>query len=95
LTNEVTVAESRHRDNRIAAGFLTDLLSDEHGISFHRFQFLAWTVVIIVVFLQQVWQRLSMPVLDEYMLTLMGMSAGAYVGMKTTEAIVAKPPASP
>ena len=27
-------------------GFLRDILSDANGISFHRFQILAWTVVL-------------------------------------------------
>ena len=65
--------------------FLEDILNDEGGVSFHRFQILAWTLVLIVIFLASVWQTLAMPVLDEYLLTLMGMSAGTYVGLKATE----------
>ena len=45
----------------------------------------AWTIVVMVIFLEHVWQTLAMPVLSEYMLTLMGMSAGTYVGMKASE----------
>jgi hypothetical protein len=75
--------------------FLKDILSDDYGVSFHRFQVFAWTLVLIVIFLEHVWRNLAMPQLNEYLLTLMGMSAGTFVGLKATETKPApKPQAS-
>lgn len=62
--------------------FLEDILSDGDGISLYRFQVAAWTVVLVVIFLSTVWQTVSMPVFDGYLLALMGMSSGTYVSLK-------------
>jgi hypothetical protein len=65
--------------------FLTDILSDGDAVSLPRFQACAWTLVTIIIFLSTVWQTLSMPQFDGYMLSLMGLSSTTYVGMKATE----------
>jgi hypothetical protein len=44
----------------------------------------AWTIVLGVVFLHQVYSRLSMPELPAVLLGLMGLSAGTYLGLKIT-----------
>lgn len=62
--------------------FFEDILSDGDGISLYRFQVAAWTVVLVVIFLSTVWQTVSMPVFDGYLLALMGMSSGTYVSLK-------------
>jgi hypothetical protein len=66
-------------------GWLKDVLSDSEGIDFHRFQMLAWTIVLGIFFVTRVWQDLAMPEFDATLLGLMGLSAGTYVGLKIPE----------
>jgi hypothetical protein len=66
-------------------GFWIDILSDNDGVSVNRFQLVGWTVVLGFVFLAAVYQDLAMPVFSETLLTLLGISAGAYVTLKTWE----------
>lgn len=61
-----------------------DILSDEHGVNFHRFQMACWTVVLGVIFIHEVYAGLAMPVFDTALLGLLGISAGTYLGLKTT-----------
>jgi hypothetical protein len=65
--------------------FLQDILSDVSGVSFHRFQMLAWTVVLGIIFIGQVYKELAMPEFSETLLSLMGISAGTYIGLKIPE----------
>jgi len=72
--------------NRLESrGFLTDVLSDGNGISFHRFQIVIWTIVLGIVFLASVYNRLLMPSFSENLLALMGISGVTYVGFKFQE----------
>jgi hypothetical protein len=66
-------------------GFLSDILSDENGVSFHRFQIVVWTLVLGVIFVETVYTNLTMPAFDEKLLALMGLSAGTYLGFKFPE----------
>ncbi len=65
--------------------WLIDLLSDEKGITIHRFQMLAWTLVLAVVFVNGVISDYAMPVFTKELLGLMGISSGVYVGFKLKE----------
>jgi hypothetical protein len=65
-----------------SVGFLQDILRDETGVSFHRFQMAAWTVVLGFVFVVSVYKGLTMPDFSATLLGLMGISAGTYVGFK-------------
>jgi hypothetical protein len=65
--------------------FLQDILSDVNGVSFHRFQMLAWTVVLGIIFVGQVYKALAMPEFSDTLLSLMGISAGTYIGLKIPE----------
>jgi chemotaxis protein histidine kinase CheA len=65
--------------------FLTDILSDENGISFHRFQIVAWSLVLGVIFVHFVWTTLSLPTFGNTLLGLMGISGGTYLGFKFPE----------
>lgn len=67
---------------RETRGFFTDLVSDENGVSFHRFQMVAWTVYLGVIFLMNVYTSLTMPNFDTTLLALMGISSGTYLGFK-------------
>ena len=61
-----------------------DILSDGDGVNFHRFQMAAWTAVLGVIFLHEVYNSLAMPIFDSSLLGLLGISAGTYLGLKTT-----------
>jgi hypothetical protein len=67
-------------------GFLRDVLSDNReGISFHRFQMFAWTLILGVIFLASVYNSLAMPQFSATLLGLMGISSGTYLGFKFPE----------
>ncbi|HVT57822.1 MAG TPA: hypothetical protein VHR45_05445 [Thermoanaerobaculia bacterium] len=68
--------------------FLSDILSDANGVSFHRFQNATWTVVLGIIFVSEVYRSLAMPTFDGSLLALMGISSGTYLGMKIPEAKV-------
>jgi hypothetical protein len=60
-----------------------DLLTEEAGTyDFHRFQMLAWTLVLGSIFVWKVFYDRVMPVFDTNVLLLMGISSGAYLGFK-------------
>jgi hypothetical protein len=70
---------------RKSQGWLTDILSDEFGLSFHRLQMAAWTVAMVGVFVVAVWRTFAMPEFDATMLGLLGISSGTYLGFKFPE----------
>jgi hypothetical protein len=80
--NQLTVD---HPDDAKSKGFLTDIMSDENGISIHRFQMVGWTVILALVFVCGVWSDLKMPEFSDTLLTLMGISSGTYVALKIPE----------
>ena len=74
-----------HKLRNESEHFLQDILSDANGVSFHRFQMLAWTVVLGIIFVGQVYRALAMPEFSTTLLSLMGISAGTYLGLKIPE----------
>jgi hypothetical protein len=76
------------------ANWVIDLLSDEHGPTIHRFQMLAWTLVLGVVFVHDVITDYAMPAFSNEVLGLMGISSGVYVGFKMKEGAPAPEPKS-
>lgn len=77
-------ATPRHQDE-CSQGFLLDLLSDENGVSIHRFQNVIFTVVLMISFVVFVCTKGSMPEWDATLLTLSGISSAGYLGVKTNE----------
>jgi hypothetical protein len=71
----------------VSAGFLNDILTDSGGISLHRFQMVAWTIILGLFFVYAVWDRLAMPEFSPTLLALMGISAGTYLGFKVPEKV--------
>jgi len=67
------------------SGFFRDLFSNEGGAGLHRVQFGIWTLVLMIVFIYTVIQDVSLPDFDNTLLVLMGISSGAYAGMKIPE----------
>lgn len=76
--------DAEPREPMASRGWLADILSDRYGVNFHRFQMASWTLVLAIVFIQQVYRDLAMPDFDATLLGLMGISAGTYLGLKTT-----------
>lgn len=66
-------------------GWLTDILSDENGLSFHRLQMAAWTVAMVGAFVVAVWRTFAMAEFDGTTLGLLGISSGTYLGFKFPE----------
>jgi hypothetical protein len=65
--------------------FFEDLLTDAYGVTLHRFQMLAVTIILGVMFIIHVANTLSMPEFDGSLLALMGIAGGTYVGFKIPE----------
>jgi hypothetical protein len=68
-----------------SVSFMEDILQDELGYSVHRAQMFMWTVIMGIIFITNVIRFQQIPQLDESLLALMGISSGAYVGLKTME----------
>jgi hypothetical protein len=90
LSSVTTVAAGGVNGNRVSDDgrsgvFFRDLLSDSDGIAIHRFQMLVMTATLGIVFLIHVARHLTMPEFDPSLLTVMGISAATYVGMKIPE----------
>lgn len=67
-------------------GFMRDILSDSgDGISIHRFQMFAWTLILGFIFVGSVYKNLGMPEFNATLLGLMGVSSGTYLGFKLPE----------
>jgi LEA14-like dessication related protein len=69
----------------VSKSFISDLLSDDDGVSFHRFQIFTWTIVLMFIFIGSVYNILAMPDFDATLLGLMGISGGTYIGFKLPE----------
>lgn len=85
--NEIDDNRVRHQ-NRPSQGFFIDILSDENGISLHRFQNFAWTVIAIAVYLHklaEVTTGCQLPELSNTLLALTGISSATYIVMKSQE----------
>ncbi len=72
---------------RASEGFFKDLLTDENGVGFHRFQIAIWTILLVLIFGFIVYRTLGMPPFPTELLALMGISSGTYLGFKVPEAI--------
>lgn len=68
-----------------ARRFVRELLSDDEGCSIARFQMLAWTIALVIVFLVDVFDDLQMPVFGPELLYLLGLSTGTYVAHRVPE----------
>lgn len=61
---------------------LHDWLTDGDSYSFHRYQMLAWTLVLGVFFIIRVTSRWDLPTFDGITLALLGITSGTYLGFK-------------
>jgi hypothetical protein len=61
---------------------IRDWLTDGDVYSFHRYQMLAWTLVLGFFFISKVWYRWELPTFDTPTLALLGITSGTYLGFK-------------
>jgi hypothetical protein len=77
------------QQNQPARGFFfLDIISDETGVSIHRLQNVIWTLIVGIIYIDFVCTSSLLPdskVITGTLLGLMGVSSGAYLGLKTTE----------
>jgi len=76
--------KDRHQDQP-GVNFIQDVLSDDDGISVHRYQNLIFTFIFGIIFFYKVLATGNMPNFGPLELSLMGLSTAAYVGLKTGE----------
>ncbi|MBG1267468.1 hypothetical protein [Nostoc sp. WHI] len=77
--------KNKKGSKRISQGFLNDILSDINGVNFQRFQTFIWTSAIGLFFVWEVIKNLAMPEFDDTLLTLQGISAATYLGLRGQE----------
>jgi hypothetical protein len=85
--NEISDNRPRHQ-NTPSRGFFLDILSDDNGISLHRFQNLAWTIIAMTVYLYKVSEVTTgcqLPELSDTLLALTGISSATYLVLKSKE----------
>lgn len=63
-------------------GFLIEILSDASGVSIHRFQHFLFTLVFVTIFAINSFDALEFAEFSTTQLTLMGISAAAFSGVK-------------
>ncbi len=79
-------AQTARAATPLALRWLRDILSDSDGnIVLHRFQAVAWTVVLGFIFAVSVVKELTMPEFNSNLLIAMGISGGTYLGFKFPE----------
>ncbi len=76
--------KDRHQDQK-GKNFLIDVLSDNDGISVHRYQNFVFTLIFGIIFFYKVLTTANMPDFGQLELFLMGLSTATYVGLKTAE----------
>jgi len=86
--SQPTASTTGAQQNQPSQGFLTDILSDETGVSIHRLQNVLWTGVVGYIYISHVFQKCAMPdntVISATMIGLMGLSSAGYLGVKANE----------
>ncbi|MCW3102325.1 MAG: hypothetical protein JWO09_765 [Bacteroidetes bacterium] len=67
---------------RRSQGFFHDILSDRGEFCMHRYQIFIFNVVVGAFFIYRTISELKMPVLNETILVLLGISSATYTGLK-------------
>jgi hypothetical protein len=83
--SDIAQGVNRHQDCNETHGFLNDIMSDENGISVHRFQAVTFNVIFGLIFIANFAKSGSFIELDTTELALMGVSSATYVGLKINE----------
>jgi len=91
MTNSKLGDRTPRMSNSTIKNFLRDISDDGTGISLHRMQVVAWTLILGLVFFKSVNKVMSMPEFPETLLLLMGISNGLYLGFKFPEKVQTEP----
>ena len=83
-TGQRQTTPCRHQDIE-TQGFIKDILSDENGVSMHRFQALIFNLLFGITFIVTFLTHNEFPEFNNSELALMGVSSGAYLALKTNE----------
>lgn len=75
----------RHQDKVLRKGFFNNIISDENGISIHRFQALIFNLIFGLIFIIEFSINYMYAEFGNLELGLMGISSAAYVGLKMNE----------
>ena len=84
---EINDNRPRHQ-NTPSQGFFIDMLSDDNGISLHRFQNFIWTLIAMSIYLYKVYNVNNgcvLPELSDTLLALTGISSATYLVLKSKE----------
>lgn len=84
-TGAVVIDNSQRRTAHKSDNFLKDLITDSSDVNIHRFQMVVWTIVFGFFFIRTVIAENVMPQFSNNELILMGISGGAYLGLKIPE----------
>jgi|GEM_PF-2034917 len=82
---------TRHQDINNSKGFLTDILSDDNGVSIHRMQAVAFNIIFglgfIGYFFSSIATKHMYPFIEfePWQFSLLGVSAIGYLGVKANE----------
>ncbi len=79
------ISAQQFKDSYKSKGLLTDIMSDEKGISVHRFQLVLFTIGLGIYFIWHVIYYLQMPDYSTTLLLLIGVSNTTYAGLKINE----------
>jgi hypothetical protein len=88
----------RHQDADPSHGLFNDILSDESGVSVHRFQTVAFNLAYGVTFLVSTFRDPAagaFPSFDSTTLLVLGISSSVYIAVKPSEAASAPAAAAP
>lgn len=66
-------------------GFFENIVSDQKGLSIHRFQNVIFSLAIGLYFLYEVFKNQKIPTLNEELMVMMGISSGTYLAIKKGE----------
>jgi hypothetical protein len=84
---EINDNRPRHQ-NTPSQGFFIDILSDDNGISLHRFQNFVWTLIAMTIYLYKVSEirtGCALPELSDTLLALTGISNATFLLLRSKE----------
>lgn len=83
LTDGLLLSQDGDAAPRPTKGWWRDVVTGEKGLlAFDRLQIVVWTAFLSGIFLSSVLQELTLPDFGGTLLTLMGISAGTYIGFQ-------------
>lgn len=81
-TSKSTTGDPDSGSVEVSRGWLTDILSDEHGVSMSRLQQIVITVIMGYFFVRSVYETVAMPVWTPNQTLLLAVSSAAYLGLQ-------------